>query len=759
MSETRWIAAALVALSVALMGLVDTLAQPGYELALVVGFLCPSVAAVANARELLRRSLGPFSAFCHCVGTAVGLSSLAYLVALVRGFFAGYCDLGAATQMFVLGPGIGTIMGGLWGGIAAELARSLTDRPTRRSVLAVVLAIGGPVGSALVQLALFYLTPMVFAFDPFIGFFSGALYDTIISGNALLSYRAASATSLFACYVLTLHLKRDKSTGKLKYGSLGRPGLLLSGALAAVASLYCIASGSELGHWQTARSIQAELGGAHQRGRCRVLHDRSISTQDVVRLARDCDAHVRSIEQWLESKTDQLVTVYLFRDVQQKKRLMGAARTSIAKPWRGEIYIQASGYPHPVLRHELIHVLAAPLGRGPFAVAGSWGGWLPTAGLIEGLAVAAAPRDDNLSAEQWAAAMKKIGVLPSVSNLFALSFLTGHSATSYTAAGAFVQYIRGRFGAAAIKRWYGGEELAAIAGQGWTELERGWHQQLAKVELTEAALAEARARFDRPGVFGRRCPHVVDRSLREAGAQQALGDLDGALASYQRVLSLDSHNVSASLGMARCRDRRGESQLAQRSLTELSTSDWATKSTQLLALERLGDLALRAAKPAQARALYDRARKGVVSEHRLRRIDIKHHYAASEAAREALLALLVGRSHRGPNHNEALDLIGHWRSSAPTDATPDYLFARQHIAAGNYHLAARRLDQALAKKQPLVRVLNETLRKRIEVACALGKADRARTALKQYASRPKVSTSRLAWARALVQRCTASGGD
>ena len=40
---------------------------------------------------------------------------------------------------------------------------------------------------------------------------------------------------------------------------------------------------------------------------------------------------------------------------------MGAADTYIAKPWRREVYVQAAGYPHPVLGHELMHVLAGVL--------------------------------------------------------------------------------------------------------------------------------------------------------------------------------------------------------------------------------------------------------------------------------------------------------------------------------------------------------------------------------------------------------------
>ena len=37
-----------------------------------------------------------------------------------------------------------------------------------------------PLSTALVALAYFYCTPAVFAFDPFVGFFSGTLYDEVV---------------------------------------------------------------------------------------------------------------------------------------------------------------------------------------------------------------------------------------------------------------------------------------------------------------------------------------------------------------------------------------------------------------------------------------------------------------------------------------------------------------------------------------------------------------------------------------------------
>src|SRR5690606_14621288 len=121
---------------------------------------------------------------------------------------------------------------------------------------------------------------------------------------------------------------------------------------------------------------------------------------------------VRAVEATLGARGPARIRAFFFRDEHDKKRLMGAAHTYVAKPWREEVYLQVAPYPHPVLGHELAHVIAGSFGRGPFRIAGAAGGWLPNPGLIEGVAVAASPHDDDLTDAQWARAMMQIGILP-----------------------------------------------------------------------------------------------------------------------------------------------------------------------------------------------------------------------------------------------------------------------------------------------------------------------------------------------------------
>src|SRR5690606_2865252 len=167
----------------------------------------------------------------------------------------------------------------------------------------------------------------------------------------------------------------------------------------------------------------------------------------------ECDAHLAAHEEYFGARLSGRVTVFAFASSGQKGGLMGASNTYIAKPWRREVYIQSDNYPHPVLAHELAHVVAGAFGRGPLLVAGPLGGWIPDPGRIEGFAVAAAPREDSdQTLLEWSAALQELELLPDLRKNFRLTFLGEYSSKAYTVAGAFVTWLRERHGPRALRR-------------------------------------------------------------------------------------------------------------------------------------------------------------------------------------------------------------------------------------------------------------------------------------------------------------------
>ncbi|HEX2879386.1 MAG TPA: hypothetical protein VHO25_07595, partial [Polyangiaceae bacterium] len=484
----------VIALTTFVVGFAPLFGGPGYEYALACGLILPGCVAVTAAlTELNRDRLHRYSSALGR-GALVGMAAsvLAALTAGIHGLRVGFCSPTQGFTLFLLGPAAGALLAGVWGAVVGSLLKTVAGK--KRIAFAIVLGLAAPVATIVISLLRFYTSPMIFAFDPFVGFFAGALYDTVIGGlDRLLTYRVGSAATLLAVWAAARQLRvpgPGQRWPRWRWRHWSNAALLLVGGL--VSSTITL-NGPRLGHYQTAKSIATTLGGQLQGERCEVLHSREMLVRDVALLTRECDAHVRAIESFLGTQGPKHVRVYLFNGPDQKGWLMGAANTYIAKPWRNEIYLQAAGFPHPVLAHELAHVIAGSFGRGPFKIAGDWGGWLPDPGRIEGIAVAAAPSDEaDLTATEWAAAMLELRLLPSFDAVFGLGFLAQHSSTAYTVAGAFLQHLREQLGPEVLQAWYGGQTLEQATGVSLAVWEQRFRAHLATIQLAEAALNNAR---------------------------------------------------------------------------------------------------------------------------------------------------------------------------------------------------------------------------------------------------------------------------
>jgi hypothetical protein len=597
---------------------------------------------------------------------------------------------------------------------------------------------------------------MIFAYDPFVGFFSGSIYDTVVDLSGLLSYRAGTAATLFAVFVVALHLVHDKR-GRLSYQSIGRPGLLMMGIGAAVASVAITLSGPKLGHYQTRDTIAETLGAVITGDRCEVVYPRTLPQADAQRFARECEAHVAANEAWLGVSGTPRITAFLFNNESQKAALMGAGGTSIAKPWRTEVYVQVLGYPHRVLGHELMHVVAGRAGRGPFRVAGALGGLLPNPGLIEGVAVASNPKEDDLSPAEWARAMKDLGIRPPLSHLFAFGFFGENSATAYTVSGAFVGFIHERFGAEAVRRWYGGEELPAIVDQSWVDLEAAWHGELDKLVLPKAAQEQAKARFDRPGIFKRKCPRTVDACRERSGELASSGDAKGAIVELERALLLDPESQGIRLDIAELHGPAGDPAKSETELAAIAADEKMQRSVRDKALEELADRELARGDAVSAAAKYDELITRVFDEGHLRTLNVKVYGAKDADAREAISTLLVGRGGRKPDRVQASEMLAVLDQKFPDNGFFLYLMARYDTEEEDFDTADKHLENALSRRLDVPHVKVEAMRLRVVVACARGDAEVARRVFGDYAKHPDAQPARVDVLRRIVERCSPPG--
>ncbi len=751
-STALCVAAVIAFVVLGAIGFLPLFGGPGYEAALAAGLVLPATAGIAAALEVSSRRPAPFDAFGRGAAMGLALAMLGYAVTLLHGLRVGFCDLPGGSELFGLGPGVGAVMGGAWGGVVGLVAARV-ERRRRRIAAAVVLALSGPLCGVLVSGWRFVSSPMVYAYDPFFGYFSGPLYDTVIDAAwKLFTYRIGSLCSLAATAVLMAHLGRD-AAGRVQPRSIGRPGLVVVGLLAALGSLAVTAAGPELGHWNTTESITKALGRSLDSKRCRVVYSKNILDRDARLVGRQCDAHVRQIERYLGTHAPPRITVFLFESAGQKGALMGASDTYIAKPWRDEVYVQAAPYPHPVLGHELAHVIAGSFGAGPFHVAGPLDGLWPDPGRIEGVAVASAPPEDaDLTLEQWARAMQKLELLPPLSQVFRLSFLGQNASTAYTVAGAFVSWFHDRFGADALERWYAGASLVAITGRDLDALDGEWQKALEKVQVSPAAMVAAKARFDHPSIFGRRCPHVVDRLAQQAGGALGNNDYRSARTDYRELLELDPDNFGARMGLGTCDLRAGDSAAARKRYQAISTDPHTAKLNQLAAVEALGDLDLQQGKQSSAEQRYLAILPSILDEDHLRSLDVKRS-PRTLLARRAIVDLLIGNPRLGTSWGVTAAALGRWSAEDPHDGTADYLLGRNFYTQGRWSVGAGHLDEALRRGifDPIVQ--RELERMRVVVACARGKLDVAQRAYEHWYAEPGVSPARRAGTIRMAERC------
>jgi hypothetical protein len=726
-SGARRVAALAVFAVLGGAGFLPLFGGPGYEQSLASGLVVPMAAAIAVAIELSGDDApAPLACVARGIATGALLAGVAFTTALLHGARVGMCDFWGGAIFFLLTAGVGAMVGGAWGALVAEVCRG-----RRRSrLLCVLLAIAGPIGGIVVSLGRFVGSPMIFAYDPFFGYFSGTLYDTVVDVRPeLWTYRGGSVATLVGLAFVAAAFER---------GPDGRPSfrLLKGGADAAEtrSARLCMAAGvgalalslgvtlegSALGHWQTAATIAKVLGGRAAGPRCDVVYPDSLSGDETSLLVRDCEQQLTAVEATLGAHLDGRLTAFVFADAGEKRRLMGAADTSIAKPWRREVYVQLASYPHPVLGHEIAHVVAGTFARGPLRVGGGF--LLPNPGLIEGLAVATSPDDDELTGGQWARAMLDLGTLPQIRDLFSLDFLGVSAQKSYTVAGAFMAWVLERWGSGVVRAWYGGGSIEALTGEAWPALETDFRASLKVLPMPRDATAYARAKFERPSVWARTCPHVVDALNRDADRCRDEHRLARADALYARALGRDPRDYHAQMARAKMALQSAdalEGARGREELEQIAGNDQAPRTWRDRAQEGLADDDLVRGRAAEAAAAYREIAARTLDEDAARTLEVKALAAEDAPARQAIVDLLLAQPGRPPEPWLGALSLGSWMQETKAPLA-EYLAGKNLTQHGQWARAAPALDQVLRRGCELPpRIAREALRQRAIGACVL----------------------------------------
>lgn len=662
--------ASLVGVTLAgLGGLFVTLADHlGFELALLLTVVSALTAPAAGASAVRRDPTRPARAALVAMTFAVAALLVPTVIVLLNGLRRPMCDPWAGTGWMLVLP----IPSALFGAGLGAFARALA--PTaKRAALYVTGALVLPLAWGLSTL---YRGPAFFLFDHAFGYFPGPLYDeVVVFSGSVLAYRALTLAWVGALLLGCLAL----GTRKRRFG-------LMAVGVAVLAFGVEAAYGDTFGLRSTDASVARALGGTKTVDDLELHYPREWSDDQVDELVRDATFRATQVRESLGLAPGAPVRVWMHRSTEEKRRLVGAASTSFAKPWRREVHVHAMGFPHPVLRHELVHAYAAGVASGPF---GTPGGFFPNNPLIEGFAVAFDVDDDGLTLDQWAKAMRDLELAPDVTALFSpAGFLTSAPSRAYTYAGAFLRFLERTFGREKVLELYRAGDLATL-GDPKSLVER-FHAHLESVAIAPPERASAQRRFSRPSVFRRNCAREVSALTDEAGRLVGEGRRDEALATWERACGMEPDDPGLLRAMlsttVKLKDHARRDALAERIFAHPKL-DASLRAGTLL---ELGDEAWRTGDLAAARKRFEEA-SALDIDAGTHRAAVAKTRSVADAARSTLLAPLLLEGNSGLGVMLALD--AHLRAS-PEDALVSYLLGRQLVQRDARRLGIDHLRKA-----------------------------------------------------------------
>ena len=567
-------AAAVFTLLIGLTAL-PLLRQPGYELATALGLALmlfgglPAWACVSAARELD----APVQ-FSSLAGASLVLTLALPLpavgIAVAASLLTTPCNpLAGLPLVLVIVPTAAFICAGV--GLLAAVTAKRFRGFLGRYFLAVLAA-------AVVTVWPILAGPQVFAFNVFAGYFPGPIYDESLHLTSALLW-ARTEACLLACAAFAGAASQTGNDRKLRAVA----------ALCLLAVLGIQLDSAQLGLRTTVADLDAALGGLRETAHFRIHHPRERGAREVEQLARDLEFRYAQDAAFLGVQAPQRIDVFYYRSAKEKQRWVGAAQTDFAKPWLHQFHLQLSGFPDPVAKHELAHVLAGGLGSKPFEVT-AWAGLLPNPMIIEGLAVAADDRADELTLPEWAHALRALKLAPDLRRLLGpTGFFAAAPARAYTLSGAFLRYLVETYGREKLRVLYPHGDFVAAYGKSLDALVGEWEQANDAVPLDAHAMSVATRRFSQPSLFGRTCARE-EALLREELEQVPAAEPARAIELAKRLRAIDPGDLGLLRDLAaRLRDQ-GDRAGARSALTELLDSPVATSDQRAAARQALGSM-------------------------------------------------------------------------------------------------------------------------------------------------------------------------
>lgn len=593
----------------------------------------------------------------------------------------------------------------------------------RRVWQCVAAYLGALVTSIALSLWPLWSGPQVFALNHFLGYFPGPLYDEALQlESRLLVYRALTlawtgVVLLVAAALLDPRNGRFRRRASVSAGQVATAGLLLG--LIALGHVFDF----ELGLRTRALDLDRALGGTSETAHFVFHFPRSKPALDIRRLERDLEYKYDRVVSFLGAAPPGKIHAYFHTSPEEKRRLVGASETSFAKPWRLEFHVHDEPFPHSIARHEMAHAVAAAFGAMPFGVSARRLIQV-NIGLVEGLAVAADDRADELTLHQWAAAMRRLKLAPDIRGIVGPAGFYRQPATrAYTLAGSFLRFLCERHGSARLREAYRAGDFESAYGKPLDALASEWELFLDAMPLDERAMHTAEVRFERPSLFQRPCAREVAALKGEADAWRQ-SDPERALALYRRCAAIEPKSPTYLRAQAEILAARHDWEGAREIWQRILRLPDASAGTRAAASMGLGDAFWAQGRPEDARKAFE-ATLALRRDRATDRTALVKLGALDDATASPIMRRYFEKSADLPHVLAVQELT----QLEPENAHASYLVGRRLLQHADATGAVRYLEKAVSNGRAAPEVAAEAWRLLAQASYLAGSCAGVRSAL------------------------------
>jgi len=342
----------------------------------------------------------------------------------------------------------------------------------------------------------FYFNPQIYFYNPIISFYPGTIYDEEIAVDLkLILYRIINVV-YFLSFVLIL--KVDKKN--ILYKIISLFGLII------VAFVFYFIS-PKLGYSTNENRIKNKLDKEVNSPHFRIIYSHKINNNELKYLILSSEYYYNELEQILKEKVSKKITIFLFENSNQKKKLFGSENADVTKPWLRHIYLDNDSY-ESTLRHELVHIFSGNVGKYPFKVADKI-----NPAMIEGFATAIDNNYDGLPVDYLFYQAQHSDYKININNLFeGINFFGQVSSLSYISSGSFIKFLIDKYGIEKVKLLYSNINFQKIFNYDFKFLENEFNNYINSLNY-DINKNVANFYFGRKSIISKVCPRYYAKQI------------------------------------------------------------------------------------------------------------------------------------------------------------------------------------------------------------------------------------------------------